>query len=332
MVFPEDFQPLFYTSQLAELRRFCVERSALMIPHHVAYPSGRRGANWHEFHEECTPVVEVYSWHGNSEDDRGPYPFLSGSPGGRQTSNTVQAALNRGLRFGFVGSSDNHSGFPGAYGEGLMGALVRDLTRAEILDAIRARRTYALTGDRIEVDFRVNGAILGSTIEAGRTLDVSYAVEGRDELDCVEVIMDGHVVHRQWPETAGTGDGADALRQVRFEWGWGPWGALGADRVTDWDFTVSLSADAVLKVERRAPGTAVDEVPVAELVEQSRNMHVGPVPAESYQLHRIVPRSQSRLEGRVTLETPAKPSYVYLRVRQRNGHMAWVSPVFVNRG
>ncbi len=113
MVFPEDFQPLFYTSQLAELRRFCVERSALMIPHHVAYPSGRRGANWHEFHEECTPVVEVYSWHGNSEDDRGPYPFLSGSPGGRQTSNTVQAALNRGLRFGFVGSSDNHSGFPG---------------------------------------------------------------------------------------------------------------------------------------------------------------------------------------------------------------------------
>lgn len=391
VVFPEDFQPLFYTSQLAELRRFCVERSALMIPHHVAYPSGRRGANWHEFHEECTPVVEVYSWHGNSEDDRGPYPFLSGSPGGRQTSNTVQAALNRGLRFGFVGSSDNHSGFPGAYGEGLMGALVRDLTRAEILDAIRARRTYALTGDRIEVDFRVNGAILGSTIEAGRTLDVAYAVEGRDELDCVEVIMDGHVVHRQWPETAGTGDGADALRQVRFEWGWGPWGALGADRVTDWDFTVSLSAgevvrafpclasgpfdedrrhrigvsgarevsirsyssrnqayagnanqsvviefrapaDAVLKVERRAPGTAADEVPVAELVEQSRNMHVGPVPAESYQLHRIVPRSQSRLEGRVTLETPAKPSYVYLRVRQRNGHMAWVSPVFVNRG
>lgn len=397
VVFPEDFQPLYYTSQLAELRRFCMERSALMIPHHLAYPSGRRGANWDAFHEHehCTPVVEVYSWHGNSEDDRGPYPFLSGSPGGRQTSNTVQAALNRGLRFGFVGSSDNHSGFPGAYGEGLMAALVRDLSREEILAAIRARRTYALTGDRIEVDFRVEGALMGSTISAGRRLEVAYAVEGRDELDCVELILNGAVVHRQWPESAAAEAGVDAspdadeLQQVRLEWGWGPWGALGADRITDWVFELTLSAGeitrafpclssgpfderrrhriaqsgprsvsiasytsrlhayagnanqsvviefrappgAALRVERRAPGSDTQEVGIAELFAQSRNMHVGPVPAESYQLHRIVPRHLSRLEGRVQLDTPAARAYTYLRVRQKNGHMAWVSPVFVN--
>lgn len=392
VVFPEDFQPIFYTSKLEELRRFCIERSALMIPHHLGYPSGRRGANWEVFDEACTPVVEVYSYHGNSDDDRGPYPFLSGSPGGRQTSNTTQAALKRGLRFGFVGSSDSHSGFPGAYGEGLMAAWVKELTRAEILAAIRARRTYALTGDRIEVDFTVNGAMLGSTIDCGADLDVRYAVEGRDELDCVELIMNGRVAHRAWPEL-GSGEarpGDPELQQVRFEWGWGPWGSLGVDRVTDWDFAVSLSegeiarvfpclgsgpfdeerrhrialedarevsirsyssrkdaymgnpnhsvvlefrapAGAKLRIHRRAPGEARDEVSLESLMRESHHMHVGPVPAESSQLHRVVPRAASRLEGRVSFEAPQGRSHVYLRARQKNGHMAWVSPVFADR-
>lgn len=392
VVFPEDFQPIYYTSKLEELRRFCIERSALMIPHHLGYPSGRRGANWKAFDEACTPVVEVYSYHGNSDDDRGPYPFLSGSPGGRQTSNTTQAALGRGLRFGFVGSSDSHSGFPGAYGEGLMAALVTELTRAEILAAIRARRTYALTGDRIEVAFTVNGAILGSTIDCGRDLDVEYSVEGRDELDCVELVMGGQVVHRAWP-ALGSGVAAPedtGLMQVRFEYGWGPWGSLGVDRITDWAFDVSLSegeitrvfpclgsgpfdenrrhrvakegpralsirsftsrtdaymgnpnhsaviefrapAGASMCVQRTSPGEARDEVPIAGLMRQSSHMHVGPVPAESCQFHRIVPRAASRLEGRVRLEAPQGRSHVYLRARQKNGHMAWVSPVFAER-
>jgi len=143
-----------------------------MIPHHLAYPKGQRGVNWNEFDSRCTPVVEIYSWHGNSENDRGPFPMFKGSPGGRETANTVRAALVDGLRFGFVASSDNHSGFPGAYGEGLMGALVEELTRPEILRAICERRTYALTGDRIGLDFTVDGSLMGAMIEAGNSVDV----------------------------------------------------------------------------------------------------------------------------------------------------------------
>jgi hypothetical protein len=152
VVFPEDHRPLAFPDHIDELRRFCSEEQALMIPHHLAYPSGRRGVNWDVFEESCTPVVEIFSEHGNSEYDRGAYPFISHSMGGRQTSNTVRAALDEGLRFGFVASSDSHSGFPGAYGEGVMAALVRDHSRAAILEAINARRTYALTGDRIHLD------------------------------------------------------------------------------------------------------------------------------------------------------------------------------------
>ena len=90
-------------------------------------------------------------------------------------------------------------------------------------------------------------------------------------------------------------------------------------------------AGASLRVDRHAPGQASDEVSIASLAQQSSHMHVGPVPAESYQLHRIVPRTGSRLEGRVRLEAPKGNSHVFLRARQRNGHMAWVSPVFAHR-
>lgn len=109
-----------------------------MIPHHLAYPEGMRGVNWQAFDDACTLVVEIYSEHGNSEDDRGPLTFFNHSMGGRQTSQTARAALDAGLRFGFVASSDSHSGFPGAYGEGLVAVLSEGLDLASIADAINA--------------------------------------------------------------------------------------------------------------------------------------------------------------------------------------------------
>ena len=186
-------------------------------------------------------MVEIYSMHGLSEDDRGPYPMFKGSPGGRETANTVRAALAKGLRFGFTASSDNHAGFPGAYGEGLMGALVEDLTHPAILEAIRARRTYALTGDRIQLDFTVDGACMGSTIEAGWRVEVDYSAQGLDEIEMVEVIQDGVTRHRTFPpEEISPADAFSQTFNIRLEWGWGPWASLGLMRLTDWKFDLNL--------------------------------------------------------------------------------------------
>ena len=38
----------------------------------------------------------------------------------------------------------------------------------------------------------------------------------------------------------------------------------------------------------------------------------------------------SSVAGRCVLDTPAARSHVYLRARQKNGHLAWASPVFMN--
>lgn len=390
VVFPDDDQPIHYADNIGELRRFCLERKALMIPHHLAYPRGLRGVNWDVFDEACTPVAEIYSEHGNSEDDRGPYPMFAHSMGGRETANTARYALQHGLRFGFVGSSDNHAGFPGAYGEGLMGALATDLTRAAIMEAIRARRTYALTGDRIELDVEVEGAPMGANIEAGREIEVSFDVRGRDEIEAVEVVQDGAVVHRAFaPEWAGLAETVAQPLQVRLEWGWGPWGALALDRITDWRFDLTMQNGRLLRFfpclqsgpfdenrrhrfERRSDnGLAVQsytsrkqayrenpnqsvvlevaggadmqfamalEQPVAgrstvglhELFDRSHNARVGPFPKESWQWHRVLPMATTALSGSCRLAVGPGRSFVYVRVKQRNGHLAWASPVFVN--
>lgn len=390
VVFPRDHRPLHYTSDPEALRRFCMDEGALMIPHHLAYPTGHRGVNWDVFREDCTPVVEIYSEHGNSEDDRGPYPYFAHSMGGRDTANTARAALDAGLRFGFVGSSDDHAGFPGAYGEGLMAVLAEDLTRPAILEAIRARRTWALTGDRIEIDFSANGAPLGSSVAAGQQLEIAFAVRGRDELDAVEIVQDGRIVHRAFAGEVLAGDDVfERPVQVRLEWGWGPWGALALERVCDWVMEVKLSGgrierffpclqsmpfdeqrrhrferrgetglairsyssrrnayrenpnqsvvleltagpEASLELSLTEPAAHKTVTRLADLVRGSHNLFTGPFPKESLQWHRVAPLAASSASGRCTLGVPPGRSYVYLRARQRNGHMAWASPVFVN--
>lgn len=390
VVFPQDHRPLFYARDVERLRTFCMTEGALMIPHHLAYPRGHRGVNWECFEEACTPVVEIYSEHGSSEDDRGPYPYFTHSMGGRETANTARAALEAGLRFGFVGSSDDHAGFPGAYGEGLMAALVTDFSREGIFEAIRARRTYALTGDRIELEFSVEGQPMGATIAAGNRTEVAFAVHGRDELDVVEVIQDGRVVHRAYAkEEVDAAASFDAPIQVRLEWGWGPWGALALDRVCDWAIQVDVDQgriarffpclqsmpfdeqrrhrfqehgdkglsirsytarqnayrenpnqsvvleieggpDTVLRLALTEPVEQKSAQSLAQLARGSANLFTGPFPKEGYQFHRLVARAASSLSGSCTLDVPQGRSHVYLRVRQKNGHVAWGSPVFMN--
>lgn len=249
VVFADDFQPLVYPDHISDLRKFCRQKQALMIPHHIAYPEGHRGVNWSVFDECCTPVVEVFSEHGNSEHDRGPFAYFNHSMGPRETSQTVRAALENGFRFGFVASSDSHSGFPGAYGEGLMAVHSRGRDRQSIIQAINNRHTYALTGDRCLIDFSVDGHLMGSTIAAGETAEIAYRVECPDAIDVVEIIQDGGIVHRDYP-TAPVGEATvpETPFHVRFEWGWGPWGDLALERIADWEFDLTLEGGKILDI------------------------------------------------------------------------------------
>jgi len=245
VIFPDDEGEIAYANDIRELRSYCLDRQALMIPHHLAYPKGSRGVNWDVFTPDCTPFVEIFSEHGNSEEDRGPYPFFNHSLGGRVTSNTVRAALGRGLRFGFSAGSDDHRGFPGGYGEGVMGVLSDRLTRSALLDAMRRRRVYGTTGERIEILFEVDGHPMGSDLVAQGSALVQFEVSGRDALDVVEIIQDGAIVHRAYPTSASVASASSW--QIRVEWGWGPWMDLTLERIADWSFRIEVEKGAITR-------------------------------------------------------------------------------------
>ncbi len=118
LIFPEDQEELFLPDHVEKLLDFAEGKRALAIPHHVGYKQGWRGANFSHFRSSVSPVVEIFSEHGCTETDRSPYPMLRHSLGGRSTANTIVRQLAKGLKFGFVASSDDHLGYPGAYGEG----------------------------------------------------------------------------------------------------------------------------------------------------------------------------------------------------------------------
>ena len=157
IIFPDLDGEYVRFDDIRTFQQFARERGAIMIPHHPANRRGDRGANPAYFDPKVTPVIEIFSEWGNAEHDRAPYPYIRHSHGGRWTRNTYQHFLAEGHRLGVVASTDDHLGYPGAYREGLAAVLATELTREGIFDALRSRRTYGVTGDRIQMDFRLNG-------------------------------------------------------------------------------------------------------------------------------------------------------------------------------
>ena len=109
------------------------------------------------------------------------YPYYH-NMGPRDTRNMADEGLRQGHKFGFVASTDHHAGFPGSYGDGIAAVLAEEKTRECIWEAIKSRRTYALTGDRILCDFKVNDSYMGSEITANQR-KIAAHVETEGVLD-----------------------------------------------------------------------------------------------------------------------------------------------------
>lgn len=245
----KDYLPLKHFPDLESLQNFARENDALIIPHHPGYLQGHRGANFKYLDTKISPVLEIYSEHGCAESVDGPFPYIRHSMGGRWTNNTLQHALASGYRIGVVASTDDHLGYPGAYGEGLAAVLAEDLTRASIFEAIKARRTYAVSGDRIKLDFRLNGHMMGEEIPFSAKRIIFVDVLGWDKIDRIEVMKNNRVIKRQFPvDRPVTTSSWNRPVLLRIEFGWGPWNDLNLSRICDWKAKVEISGGELLDV------------------------------------------------------------------------------------
>lgn len=247
-------RPILDAPDLPALRRSVLATGApaFVIPHHIGYRQGWRGIDWAAFSAELSPVVEIFSFHGLSESSEGPYPYLH-SMGPRHEQSTAQYGWARGNVFGVVGSTDHHNAFPGSYGYGRLGVWAEALTRDAIWDAIAARRTYALTGDRIELAFALNNQPMGAICPSSSERWIETAVSGGDDIDTIEVLHNNQMIHREtiWPCAMKRG-----LFKVYVELGWGE-----RDGFVPWNVELQVAGGRLHAVEPRLRGYGPTDAP-----------------------------------------------------------------------
>lgn len=217
LISPDDTLPLIYRNSPKELVEDC-GKDAIAIAHHIGYTPDYRGIDWKKFNSTVTPVVEVYSKHGCSMSEDADYPYYH-NMGPRDTRNMVDEGLRQGHKFGFVASTDHHAGFPGSYGDGMAAVIAEDLTRESIWAALKARRTYAVTGDRILCDFKINGSWMGSEITGNsRTIKAHIETEGNlDKIILYKNLKPIHIINGEtFQKINETG-----CYKLRIETGWG---------------------------------------------------------------------------------------------------------------
>lgn len=386
----DDKLPLIYKDSPQAFIEACgVE--AIAIPHHIGYTPGYRGIDWNKFSGKISPVVEVYSKHGCAMSEEAAYPYYH-NMGPRDTRNMVYEGLKKGNKFGFVASTDHHAGFPGSYGDGLVAAVAEEKTRESIWEALKARRTYAVTGDKIKCDFRINEEHMGSEIRADQR-KITYHIETEYALDKIILYKNLKPLHilngEMYQEVCKEGK-----YKLRIEMGWGDkelyaWkGKLKVEdgkvegyntcfrgrnvlapsqeesydpdhinAITTYAEQVSpeevlWACDTVGNKSNLHPTTSAIVVEIAghlgtkvtvelneksytatieELMAYGFTNHMAYYHSHAFKIHRALPKSRYCFDLELEDNVAEKACDVYhVEVAQKNGHWAYVSPIFVN--
>ncbi|UCC88090.1 MAG: hypothetical protein JSV81_01985, partial [Anaerolineales bacterium] len=221
----EEGLPVFRVQTIEDLYDRLRVHNAIAVPHHTGYYVGRRAPTWSLCDERISPFMELFSVHGSSESDEEWIGLRQNSHLGPGTAGgTYQNALDAGLHLGAMCSTDNWGIMPGHYGQGLMACLASELTREGLWEAFLARRVYGVTGDRIQLEFTVNGALMGEITGASRQQEIRVGVRGSDALDRVEVLRNGRVIasHCHQGTWQPARPGSRTRFKLRLEIGWGP--------------------------------------------------------------------------------------------------------------
>ncbi|KAF7553675.1 hypothetical protein G7Z17_g3453 [Cylindrodendrum hubeiense] len=143
----------------------------------------------------------------------------------------LRDAVQRGWKLGVSANSDEHrgrcgGGVPGTavFGTkgGLTGVFADNLERADVAKALRARRTFATTGERLVGLVRTkDGKLQGDDVTAklDETVTLSYHFYGSSGFSSVEAWdASGQIFHRNLQQEA-TEATPTAPRKIRVKWG-----------------------------------------------------------------------------------------------------------------
>lgn len=169
---------------------------AVVIPHQLTGPA----IDWQYHNPRYEPVMEIYQGRRqNYEYDGAPQPPGVKQIWGKKEGSWAWDALERGARLGFIASSDHgstHMSYAAVYAE--------DLSRRAVLEALRARRTYAAS-DNIVLDFRLEmenrQLLMGEAARLSGQPKLLVKATGTGPIQTVEIIRNNRFVYTAHPNT-----------------------------------------------------------------------------------------------------------------------------------
>ena len=159
---------------------------------HVTHPADVFKVYWDQIDDDVTTNVEVWNSGANGDHEPG--------------FGNALWALRAGFRLGLLGVSDDHhtDQSPALLGTGLTACRGETLSRAILLDELRARRCWATNGARIDLDLSVSGQPMGAVLQAqlGSRLPIEVRVLGSGGPLVIEVLQGGDLIARRDCEAA----------------------------------------------------------------------------------------------------------------------------------
>ena len=338
---------------LAKLYEALKKHDAMTIPH-----IGGRPAELEITDPEVERLVELHSAWGTFEW-------------------VYKRAFAKGFKVGFVCNSDGHKGRPGAsypggatFGTlgGLTCVLAPEKTRDAFWEALRSRRCYGTTGQRIFVDVASGEHPMGSDITVSGPFPVAGRVVGTAPILGVDLMRETEVLETLAPEaSAGGGEETVIIRL-------GGSRVYGRARIVEWSGKLRVEGNAIadagmhglfnpeqgiksvgeqevgfyfissgnslnfcLKLKEGRSGTLhfasapySFSLPLAELTAQPRRLFEAPID-QFLEVFALPLESLPRqVELNFTAPPPATPQVPYfVRVRQLDEAKAWTSPFYV---
>ena len=120
-------------------------------------------------------------------------------------------ALDKGWHVAPTNNQDNHKGRWGNANDARDVILTDDFTEDGIYSAIRARRMYATEDKNLEIDYTVNGSMMGSIIDVPEKLNFDISFNDPDRTDSiakVELVVNSGKVAYTWDSAADLAKGS----------------------------------------------------------------------------------------------------------------------------
>ncbi len=168
------------------------------IPHTIATGAG---TDWRDSDPEVETLLEIYQGMRDTYEHPGsprpktlePTPTLQENKSPSWRDGTAWSALEKGLKLGFIASSD-HLSTHISYA-----CLIAErLTRESLMEAIRARRAYGAT-DNIVLDVRFAGSdgehLMGAIFTSSQPVRIQATILGTGTIKRVDLIKDNRVLY-----------------------------------------------------------------------------------------------------------------------------------------